>query len=212
MNAFRTIEDRLREEYSRLLPEVRRVADFLEAEVRHRLLPITLHLADHERMMIRSRIKECESALDSLRRRQETGTFDRDQPTAYTLTALPDLAGVRVLAFPSKRLVESGRELRRRFPSWEADPVRGPAESAGPLALKYNGYCEASSQIRGEIQVVPILVGLFWEVEHAAIYKPSPRLRGIDRSMAMKQRTLDVYAALQAFEREFESLIESRNL
>ncbi len=54
-----------------------------------------------------------------------------------------------------------------------------------------------------------MLTGLFWEVEHSAIYKPSPRLRGVAGHYRMKERTLEVYRALQDFEEEFENLIRS---
>jgi len=40
----RTVEDRLREEHFDLLPDVRRVVEELESEVRHFLLPIYLKL------------------------------------------------------------------------------------------------------------------------------------------------------------------------
>jgi predicted ATP-grasp superfamily ATP-dependent carboligase len=56
-----------------------------------------------------------------------------------------------------------------------------------------------------------MLIGLYWEVEHAAIYKPSPRLRGIADSLDMKQRDNDVHAALRAFETEFEKQIRDQN-
>jgi ppGpp synthetase/RelA/SpoT-type nucleotidyltranferase len=49
--------------------------------------------------LVTSRVKECESALDSLRRRQEGATFDSGRPELYSLDKLNDLAGVRVLAF-----------------------------------------------------------------------------------------------------------------
>ena len=75
------------------------------------------------------------------------------------------------------------------------------------LALKYHGYSGASERIRGEYQIVSMLTGLFWEVEHSAIYKPTPRLRGVARSLAMQQRSKDVSDALKAFEDEFKSLI-----
>jgi hypothetical protein len=99
---------------------------------------------------------------------------------------------------------------------WSADPVA--AENSGdknhkndknddPLAFKYFGYCEASNQVRAEYQVVPMLTALFWEVERSVIYKPSPPLRGVARSLAMKQRTRDVLGALRAFEDEFANLI-----
>ncbi len=123
MTDQRTIEDRLREEYSLLVLDIRRVTEQLEAEVRYCVLPILRKLKKYEHLVVKSRIKECESAIDSLRRRrgfvaegvarQEGATFDRDRPTLYSLTDLKDLAGVRVLAFPRHRVIEVNEELRR---------------------------------------------------------------------------------------------------
>ena len=203
----RTVEDRLREEYFDLVPDIRRVVDELEAEVKHCLVPISLRLHRYERLVVTSRVKECESALNSLRRRQEGATFDSGRPGLYSLLRLNDLAGVRVLAFPHSRLAEADRKLRERFPSWTADPVRGDNENDEPLALKYFGYCRASDRIRAEFQIVPMLTALFWEVEHSVIYKPSPSLKGVAGSLEMQQRTRDVLKALNAFEDEFANLI-----
>ena len=203
--AERTVEDRLREEYFGLLPDIRRVAQELETKVRYCLLPISSRLDRYERLVITSRIKECESALDALRRRQEFATFDRDRPERYTLYSLKDLAGVRVAVFPRGRWTETEQELHKQFSSWEPDPVRD--ENGKLLAFKYYGYCNANDKVRGEFQVVPMLTALFWEVEHTAIYKPSPILKGVARSLEMQQRTTEVLKALQAFEEEFESLI-----
>lgn len=210
--AERTIEDRLREEYFDLLPDIRRVADQLEAEVRYHTLDVVRKLHKHERVDIVSRVKDCISSLEALRRRQELGTFDRDRPESYSLLNLRDLAGVRVLAFPSSRLAEIDDVLRRHFPLWKYDPVK--AEDNSLLAHKYYGFCPtASTTIQGEYQVVPMLTGLFWEVEHAAIYKPTPTLKGIARSLEMQQRTEEVHSALRAFEEEFENLVlRSQNL
>ncbi|MFH0810169.1 MAG: hypothetical protein V2A77_06835 [Pseudomonadota bacterium] len=203
----RTIEDRLREEYFRLLPDIRRVTDHVEAEVKYCLLPIARTLKKYERLTVTSRTKGCESALDSLRRRQEGATFDRDRPTLYSLTSLNDLAGVRVLTFPRYRLSEIDEILRGRFPDWQADPVPGSVRSDQPLAFKYHGYSQASTEVRGEFQIVSMLTGLFWQVEHSAIYKPDPRLRGVVHSLAMRQRTSEVLDSLRAFEEEFETLL-----
>jgi hypothetical protein len=207
--AERSVEDQLRQEYFELLPEIHRVVEHLEAEVRHCVLPISLTLDEYERLVVTSRIKECESALDALHRRQEGATFDRDRPELYTLTSLNDLAGVRVLAFPRSRLREIDQELRGRFPSWVPDPVPGFHANDEPLAFKCHGYCEASRKVRGEFQVASMLTGLFWEVEHSAIYKPIPRLKGIAGHYRMQELTHEVYRALQAFEEEFEKLIRS---
>jgi len=94
----------LREEYFDLLPDIRRVVDELETEVKHCLVPISLRLDKYERLVVTSRVKGCESALDSLRRGQEGATFDSGRPELYSLDNLNDLAGVRVLAFPPSRL------------------------------------------------------------------------------------------------------------
>lgn len=196
----RSVEDRLREEYFDLLPDVRHVAEHLETEVRHRVLPILRRLDKYEQLSVTSRIKECDSALEALRRRQEGDTFDRDRPDLYTLTALNDLAAIRVLAFPRKLLLEIDAILREQFFNWTPDPVPGIDEDGEPLAFKYHGFCEASAKVKGEIQIVSVLVGLFWEVEHSAIYKPSPQFKHIPRSPEMRDRTDEVYRALRSFE------------
>ena len=198
----------MREEYFDLLPDIRRVVDELEAEVKHCLVPISLRLDKYERLVVTSRVKECESALDSLRGRQEGATFDSGRPELYSLDDLNDLAGVRVLAFPRGRLAEADRKLRERFQTWTADPVRGYDENDEPLALTYFGYCRASDRIRAEFQIVPVLTALFWEVEHSVMYKPSPSLKGVARSLEMQQRTRDVVKGLKAFEDEFANLIQ----
>ncbi len=67
----RTVEDLLREQYFDLLPEIRKVIERLESEVRFHLLSVRTDLDKFEIIEVRARVKQCESALDSLRRRQE---------------------------------------------------------------------------------------------------------------------------------------------
>jgi ppGpp synthetase/RelA/SpoT-type nucleotidyltranferase len=99
----RTAEDHLRSEYVSLMPAMRRTLLAVETDVRHLLLQPILGLQQHEHITVRSRVKECESAIDALRRRQPYGLFDPDRSTAYSLTDLPDMVGVRVLTFPQRR-------------------------------------------------------------------------------------------------------------
>jgi ppGpp synthetase/RelA/SpoT-type nucleotidyltranferase len=201
--AERTVEDRLREEYFTLLPEIRRVADRLEAEIRYHVLPISGALHGYERLVVKCRVKSCDSALEKLRAHQEGATFDEGRPAVYMLTSLNDLAGVRVLAFPRRRLAEVDDLLREEFCGWTPDPVEDDGEVQ---AFKYHGHCQASDKVRGEYQVVSMLTGLFWEVEHAAIYKPDARLSGIADHRGMRESTRDVAKALKAFEEQFEAL------
>ncbi len=206
----RKVEGRLREEYFQLLPEIRRVAGHLESQISCHLLPIANTLEQYEQVVVKSRVKDCESAVDALRRRrgQEGASFDNKQPSLYTLAALNDLAGVRILVFPQKRMREVDQALRELFSSWTADSVQADGQV---LAFKCHGYCDASTRIRGEYQVVSMLTGLFWEVEHSAIYKPAPRLKGVAQHFLMKQRTREVLGALKAFEDQFEALIHIKH-
>lgn len=208
----RTIEDRLREEYFDLLPDMRRVAWQLEAEIRYHTLPILQKLTHYEQLVVTSRVKECESAIKTLRRTQEGRTFDPERSGDYSVLNLPDLAGVRVLAFPHARLIEVDDALRRIdcFTGWTADPVKNEKET--DLAYTYNGYFKnVSEKVRAEYQVVPMLIGLFWEVEHSAIYKPAPSLKGIAESADMKKLKTDVESALSLFEAGFESFVRDNS-
>jgi len=61
--------------------------------------------------------------------------------------------------------------------------------------------------VSGEYQIVSMLTGLFWEIEHSAIYKPVPRLKNIVESPDMQTSTAAVLEALDAFEADFERLV-----
>jgi ppGpp synthetase/RelA/SpoT-type nucleotidyltranferase len=205
--ASRTVPDRLRAEYSELLPEIIRVRDRLAAEVRYHLLPVIERLSHYERVLVSARIKECESAVDRLRRDEELGTFDEEAPEQYNLLRLRDLAGVRVSVFPKSRLTEVHDALRSHFHDWTSDPFLSKTTRGFP-AHKYFGYCPAAgTSVIGELQIVPLAIGLFWELEHDALYKPSPELRGIEKDPEMQDRTALVLDALRAFEDRFEQLV-----
>lgn len=203
----REIEDRLREEYFTGVPTLSRVAEHFKTQVQYLLLTITAGLSSFESVIVKSRVKDCNSAIDALRRRSVGGAFDRDSPESYSLFSLKDLVGVRVLAFPSVRVVEVDRLLREHFADWTADDVLDK-ETGERLAFKYYGLCRAASTtVICEYQVTSLLTGLFWEVEHAAIYKPAPNLKGLTDSPVMQKRTSEVYRALEAFEEEFEAQV-----
>jgi ppGpp synthetase/RelA/SpoT-type nucleotidyltranferase len=204
----RLVEDLLRAEYVALLPSMQRILSQIETEVRFALLPLTLPLDRYERVLVRGRLKECESAVDSLRRRQEGGTFVPEYPERYSLTSLPDLVGIRVLTFPRRHFEAVRRLLSPITDSWTSDHLRGRNPTDLPVALKYDGFRNPTDSVKVEIQIVSLLVGLFWEVEHAAIYKPSPSLRGVEKSPAMQSKTAAVFAALRDFEEEFDRQID----
>jgi ppGpp synthetase/RelA/SpoT-type nucleotidyltranferase len=153
-------------------------------------------------LVITSRIKDCESALQKLRGDREGATFDPDRPEQYSLTSLKDLAGVRVLAFPRARLSEIDLVLRKAY-GWDPDPFKDSAA----LAFKYCGYCGASARVKGEYQILSVLTGLFWNVEHSVMYKPHPQLAFVSDHFGMKRQTAEVLRALHAFEEQFELVL-----
>jgi hypothetical protein len=196
------IEDLLREEYFELLPVVRRLAMQLETDIRSLTLPILHSLQPYEQLIIKSRVKECESALNTLLGPKEGRIFDPDRPGGYSLLQLPDLAGVRVLVFPNSRLIQVDDVLRSRFPDWTSKPVvYGSGSTEAP---KYFGYCDQiSRKISGEYQVVPMLLGLFWEVEHAAMYK----FRAAAQSKDMRNYRTAVEDSLINFDEGMENFV-----
>ena len=205
----RTIEDRLREEYFDVLPDIRRVLWYLEAEIRYHTREIPQRMKPHEQLVVKSRVKDCESALKSLRRRQEGGTFDSEMPARYSLLNLPDLAGVRMLVFPRSILNEVDLGLRTCFTDWKSDPV--PDDRGEVLAHKYSGICQnVNPRIKAEYQVVPMLIGLYWDVEHSAIYKPASAMKALrDKtgSEPLEALNASVVRALLNFEAEFERFV-----
>jgi len=207
MDSSRTVDDRLRAEYFELLPDIRRTLLETETRVRRDLLDVSLALERYERVLVTSRIKECDSAVDALRRRQPLGLFVDERALEYSITALHDLAAVRVMAFPERRVADAHNSLRGTLSNWKADPVPSVDGSSTPLALKYFGKWSPDANITAEVQIVGLLIGLFWEVEHSAIYKPNPNLHGAVRSKVIQRRD-DVLSALQAFEGAFDEAIQ----
>ena len=208
MRELRTVEDRLRSEYFELIPSMQRTLVALEADVRHHLLPVMIALDRYEQIRILSRLKECESAVDSLRRRQEGRVFDPEKLESYSLSSLRDLVAVRVLVFPSYRREQVHMALMPLLSDWVSDPVPGIELDDAPVARKYYGRCgSALTTLTAELQVVSSLVGSYWEVEHSALYKTSPNLQGVMSSPSMKARQRAVLLALSDFETEFERLI-----
>jgi ppGpp synthetase/RelA/SpoT-type nucleotidyltranferase len=198
----RTVVDRLREEYFRLLPHVHRVAGQLEAEINFHVVSIARSLEEHEQLLMVSRVKECESAVESLRKKQEFGAFIEDRPEPYSLTELDDLAGVRVLAFPRGRLKDIDDALRKRFRDWTSN---GISELDGG-GHSYFGYCQSGDQrqqVRGEYQIVSMLIGRYWDVEHAALYK----YRGRARIDEVRESHRQVVQALKEFEATYEKAL-----
>jgi hypothetical protein len=199
------IRNQLREEYRLLLPMIRRVLIQLETEIRFRVLSILQELQSYEQVIVKSRVKDCESAIAKLV--PEGNIFDPEK--RYSLLRLHDLAGVRILVFPAKRVAQVDEELRRHppFDRWASRPLR---YARGFLsAPKYYGAFEAiDGTLNAEYQIVPMLIGNFWDVEHSAMYKPLGWAKGADRDQDLKTLRTKIEVALTRFERGFDGFVE----
>jgi hypothetical protein len=111
------------------------------------------------------------------------------------------------MAFPERRVSDARSALEATLSTWTADPVPAIDTLGTPLALKYFGKWSSDARITAEVQIVSLLIGLFWEVEHAAIYKPNPDLRGVIASSSVIRKRDEVLNALHEFETAFEEAI-----
>jgi hypothetical protein len=151
-------------------------------------------------------VKDCESAINKLR--GEGNVFTPEKK--YSLLDLRDLAGARVLVFPSKRLSQVDDSLRISEPlrDWTPYPLLYAGDSLE--APKYYGtFDEISNVIKCEYQIVPMLIGNFWDVEHSAIYKPAGWAKGADRDDDLKTLRREIELALARFEERFERFVEN---
>ena len=196
----RSIEDTLREEYFTLLPQLRQLHHKLAILAEHAVLPLRTNMVNHERLRIESRVKECDAAIDKLRRRTEGGVFDPNR--RYSLKSLQDLIAIRVLVFPTRRIKDVDKRLRETFPRWRADHI--------PLlgVLKRHGKLHCDDSVKAEYQIAPMLIGLYWSVEHDALYKPNPALRGVEKHPDMRAKRVELERVLIEFEETFQQVVD----
>jgi ppGpp synthetase/RelA/SpoT-type nucleotidyltranferase len=204
MSEGRSIEDRLREQYFKILPLMERSKAHVEALILNFLLPYRDEQLSFERIEVRSRLKACESAVAALRIRQEGAVFDLERCNDYSLLELHDLVGFRILAFP-KGLVEKINEgFTASYTDWKPDHEYLDNEKGLLFMYKYHGTVEKAGDIPIEVQVMPMLAGLFSDVEHDALYKPKEDYKGVSRSLEMRRLRSEVLNTLDAFETAFE--------
>ncbi|HEX3986160.1 MAG TPA: hypothetical protein VHX13_06050 [Acidobacteriaceae bacterium] len=199
------VTNKLREQYFLLLPKIRLLTTRLEVEIQYHVRNIAQELDPYEQVIVKSRVKDCEGAIRKLR--GEGNVFTPEK--TYSLTDLKDLAAVRVLVFPSKRLTQIDELLRtfEPFRRWSPDPLKYAGGSRE--APKYYGtFDEVGGELQGEYQILPILIGNFLEVEHSAMYKPVGWAKGADRDEVLKVLRTDIEKLLIQFEKRFDDFVE----
>lgn len=196
---------KLRQEYYALLPDTEALNKKLELEIQCILKELIVNLKPYQRIEVVSRIKECESAIRALERRQEGALFHENNE--YSLTSLHDLVGVRILYFPCELKDEIRKLLKKRFGAWNYDPIKyADNEEIEKFYGKIDGY-----NLYAEYQIVPMLIGAFWDVEHSLYYKPHPMYKGVKKCEFVKDVYGEVIKALHEFEKKIENAVKKEN-
>ena len=193
----------LRQEYFELKASMSHEHRHLDSDARCFLKELEYSLKDHERIGVESRIKDCDSAVDSLRRKQPGRDFVDGE--SYSLKQLKDLVGLRILAFPANVMEAANKIVINKFSDWQADHKQHGAMQV----YKYYRVLGVE-KIPCEIQVVSMLTGKFWDVEHSALYKPSPAFKGaIEANFQIRDLYKEVMDKLAEFEAAFEAVIRN---
>lgn len=202
MSAKQAVNE-LRQEYFELKAPMCNEHRRLDSDARCFLKELEYGLKEHERIGIESRIKDCDSAVDSLRRKQPGRDFVDGE--SYSLKQLKDLVGLRILAFPASVMEAVNNIVLEKFGDWKADHKKHGAMQV----YKYYGAL-GFEKIPCEIQVVSMLTGKFWDVEHSALYKPSSAFKGaIEANFEIRDLYEEVMNKLAEFETAFEGAIQN---
>lgn len=84
-----------------------------------------------------------------------------------------------------------------------ADPTKVGDEL---IASKYWGRFNGSN-LNAEYQVVSMLIGAFWSVEHAVYYKPDAKYKDIKNDFATKEAYEIAVKSLCEFDKKFTSFV-----
>ena len=146
-------------EYSNKIEKFKKIEEKLYFEVCHFLSDDKYNLNEFQHIEITSRIKSYSSAEKKLRNQLELTAHDKS-----SIFDLDDIIGIRISVFPLTLLRNIEKKLDEKFKSWKKEKS---------CHGRYSVYKHRSNYEKAncEIQLVPMLVGKFWDVEHSVIYK-----------------------------------------
>lgn len=210
-----TDEARLKHEYEELLPKMKKLQSLLDASLRWYLKDEMVSLTHSERIDISSRFKNCESAINKLKRilrnkKEGESKSSIDPNHYYSLTKLKDLVGIRISVFPASKVKIFRQLIADKFADWQEDVDPKHSEIS---FYKFHGLLPHPeyNDIKCEIQIVPMLIGKFWDVEHFMLYKPKPADKNASEHAQMAHIKEDIYGKFKEFEECFEKVLAKRN-
>jgi len=108
----------------------------------------------HQQIEVESRVKDWDSAIETLRRRQkQTHRFDENKSDSYILTALTDLVGLRILVFPPSLIQPVSKVITSKFNAWKPDHTKidkkvGKKNKKITICKKYRGIVNRKLDIK----------------------------------------------------------------
>lgn len=209
MKINKDLESNIRKSYHELLPVLKKIESLLVSKVQWYLRSEKFNLKEYERISVESRIKSCDSSLEKLVKKypapgQEGSNIRRYINTSndFSLDKLSDLVGIRILVFPSSKILRIQKIISREF-SWKLDP------EFFAFGSQFQGRLRGCKKIGCEIQIIPMLIGKFWDVEHFVRYKPHPSYRfRIKNDTEINDLSKDIYELLENFQVRFCDLLK----
>lgn len=147
---------RLRKEYDNYLRQAKKLYEYGKREIAHLLSKKLFELEDHEKVKITGRIKTFDKCLIKLTR--EAGYIPEDA----SIFSVEDIIGLRIAVFPNSIIRDIQEIIDKEYPSAERDHRREPYRLQYYVNIEELGI----SNNKVEIQVMPYLLGSYWDVEH----------------------------------------------
>ncbi|MBX9587126.1 MAG: hypothetical protein K2X50_07685 [Gammaproteobacteria bacterium] len=95
-------------------------------------------------------------------------------------------------------------ELIKKEFSWNMDETFR-------YGFQYQGKIKENENIGCEIQIVPMLIGKYWEVEHFVLYKPLPLYKDIKKDCPEIKELYDkICETLEDFEKKFSEFVKNQ--
>lgn len=193
------IESQLQLNYLKIANELFQAKEYIEIEIKHTLKTLLLEPVHANKILISSRVKDCNSAITSLKMKEEGGVFRDDKK--YLITQLNDLVGLRISFFPLTLLERVKPQLLSYLKNNFEQTVEPDDSSIGNYNIyKFRGIHNKFSKFACEIQLIPMLISKFWDVEHDAFYKPA----NPHDAPPMKKAYDKVIESLYDFEKTYE--------
>ncbi len=193
------VESRLQLEYLKVASALYKAKEYIEIEIKHTIKTQLLEAVHANKILISSRVKDCNSAITALKKKEEGRVF-RDG-RQYSITQLNDLIGLRISVFPLTLLELVQSPLLSYLENNFEQPFQTDHTTIENYDIyKYRGIHNQFSEFNCEIQLIPMLISKFWDTEHDVFYKPaSPH-----DAPPMKEAYDAVIKSLYSFEKTYE--------